>query len=220
MVNGQHRLQALIKASKKNPNITLKSIVVRGVSEDSFSTYDSGATRSTADALGGVGAKDRGLLSGIINNVLKWRRGVKITSAYKVSTVNVLISKQDAIEEYEGNEEYYALVCKISNNLYKSASVLSRVEIGSFFVWLNKEKKHQDDIVFNFFSQLCSLSESSNETIEALRKRLFQDILSKTKFPVDYKRGLIIKTWNAYIGGKELKSIRWNAQTEGDIDFI
>lgn len=44
LVNGQHRLEAIVKA-----NVPIEMLVCRNVDEDSFRTYDSGANRSAGD---------------------------------------------------------------------------------------------------------------------------------------------------------------------------
>ena len=62
IVDGQHRLLAIIHAGK-----SVDSIVVRGVNPDSFKTIDSGATRQAGDVLTLSGYKSGKALAAAIN---------------------------------------------------------------------------------------------------------------------------------------------------------
>lgn len=60
----------------------------------------------------------------------------------------------------------------------------------------------------------------SNNTIKLFREKSIQDKLSSKRMSNIYKSTLLIKTWNSYVLGKELKTLSWNEAREGRLNFI
>jgi len=219
LVNGQHRLRAVIKASETRPDISFRTFVVRGVSKDSFITFDSGINRRISDIFFMSDIKNAHSISSLVFRVLKWRTTKTHTLDNKARAA-YCISKQDVISEYESAPDYYQRVYNLVSVWYERLRLLTKTDIGVLYIYLNKDCRHTEDVVSNFFEMLFSAKGCDINAIALLRQRLLQDKVSKAKLPPAYKFALIVKSWNAYITGKDLKTLRWNESVERKIDFI
>lgn len=70
-LNGQHRLKACILAG-----LPFETWVIYNVPRETFSTFDSGLTRSTKDVLSIEGKKSPAILAGVLARVLQYEKGV------------------------------------------------------------------------------------------------------------------------------------------------
>lgn len=83
LLDGQHRLMAIIAAKKAVP-----SLVVSGVPNDHFDTIDIGKNRTVGDVMGINGEKNAYLLAPTLSIILKYRDGT-ILEGVRVSTTRV-----------------------------------------------------------------------------------------------------------------------------------
>jgi hypothetical protein len=51
LIDGQHRMTAVVEAAKKNPGVTIRCVLIGGVSGDLFDVLDQGVTRTPRDLL-------------------------------------------------------------------------------------------------------------------------------------------------------------------------
>lgn len=222
MVNGQHRLNAVIEASKQNPNISFQTVVVRGVSEDSFLTFDSGLGRKVTDVFSLTDVPNYTNAAALVKRLLIWR-AAGTTSAGRIARSAKCITKQDCLEEYISNDDFYQKAIKYSASTnQKIKRLLTDTELAAIYVWLIVDCHHKEDIVKNFFDSMFSYTNSPCNAINLLRARLIEDASNpKRKMPKLYKWMIIVKAWNAYITNKDLKRfLSWSEDKDGRLDFI
>ena len=87
-------------------------------------------------------------------------------------------------------------------------------------LYLILDKEYDVDYVFEFFDKLFSGEGVENRTILLLRERLIAHITNTKLLTTTQRLVYIIKTWNAYVTGDELKLLRYRAAEEGVPDFL
>ena len=220
MANGQHRLNAIIKYGKP-----VDLLVVRGCDEDSFITYDSGRNRKVSDVFALSNIPHYTSIASIVARYLLLHNDLNAISKTGASSIASLKtdkkkSKQDFLNEYNSSSELYKQACLVAKSCVSKAKLIQISEVGGLYVYLIKDKHHQNDVVESFFRMMFFNENVSNKTINLLRDKIIQDRLSNNTMTARYKSALIAKTWNAYITNKEFKTLSWNEAREGKIEFI
>jgi hypothetical protein len=208
IADGQHRLLALIKA-----NISLHFTVVTEMEEDVISVLDSGKRRNGSDILSIYGVKNAAVVSALIStsNVLK--RG--IYSNYGSSNVESRMTNHDILEKYLEKSEYWNIVGTKSLQWYEGFSrILKPTSLGSFYVIfqeIDEEKANQ------FLDQLSYGIPVYSNAINILRNKLIQEVTSHKKMTPFFRNSLIIKAWNSFRLGKDIKILSYDPEKEGKI---
>lgn len=96
---------------------------------------------------------------------------------------------------------------------------MSQSDVVSLCAYLILGKGHSTEKVKYFFSQLFQNATAENQTIEALRTKLSNDIINRLKMQRTHKACLIAKAWNAYIEGKKLERLTYRPEKEGMVKF-
>lgn len=78
LLNGQHRLSAIVKSGKE-----IQTMVVRGCDENAFITYDSGRLRRSSDVFAIEGINNYSYVSCIVTKVLALKQNATIISQTK-----------------------------------------------------------------------------------------------------------------------------------------
>lgn len=201
ILDGQHRLHAIIKADQG-----LNFHLATGLDDSVFDVIDTGSNRTGTDVFTINGTLNASVLPSIIQNYMTVK-----TSKVRLKT-NVL-TNQMVLDIYNENPEEWQNVVRISKNWYLSFSkILSRSIIGGLYE--NFKQKAGEEVAKDFFNQLCIGKEFTNETIVWLRKRLTEDKISNLKLPIAVKYELIIKTWNMFRKHKQTKTLRITNEIE------
>jgi hypothetical protein len=210
ILDGQHRLMAIIKANK---GIWLH--LATELDESIFDVLDTGSVRSAGDVF-------------TISQVKCGFKIAAIISAYEVLKIGSLHgtsvqknnkkTNQELLSIYLENPLFWDEVSKKSTSWYeKFGTILSTSTIGSFYAYLYENRP---DLASDFFDQLTGKSNITNLTILVLKNKLFKDKVSSHKFTSQYKNALIIKTWNAFVTNKEFKLLKFDAEVETIPRFI
>lgn len=222
LVNGQHRLNAVIKAG-----VPVDFLVVRGVEKDSFITYDSGKNRSVSDVFNIQNIPNATSVSGIIQRYFSFKFGwISIASDEKRGNIaglsgnNKKKSKKELLDEYYSSPELYQNVTKIVRACVNKARLFSVSEAGGLFVFLVKDKKYPIEFVESFYRMMFFGENISNGTIKLLREKIIQGRLYNSVMTGAYKQALLAKTWNCYVKGTEITRLSWNEAKEGKVNFI
>lgn len=217
LIDGQHRLSAVVESG-----IPIRSVVVRDVSRDSFKTIDSGHRRTGADRLSFIGVSNATTHSGGIRGyILSKKKGTIHIKEARGGTLGAkTVSDYEILEFYNNHNDLCDRVCLIINSLRHKSNLLSSSELYSMCLLLIIDKGHSEQRVFSFFSQVTTGHDVENETILTLRDKLIAHKTNLTTMSIDEKRNAIIKTWNAYVTWKTLKSLRLIPDTYKSLDFI
>lgn len=211
--NGQHRLWAVIES-----NTPTKFAVIRGCDPDSFSTYDSGLSRSLADALHINEINNSSTIGSIISRYFALCNGIYGDGRRGGVASKLGITRDDYIAEYTTSPELYQDGCALAKRLNGKLSILKPADIGGIYIYLIKHINHEISNVVNFFNDLHSPSPQYPST-SILREKLIADKISRTKMLGEYKYNLIAKAWNSYITQRSVKQLKWS-EAEGQIKFI
>lgn len=218
LINGQHRLNAIIKA-----DTPIQMLVVRGVQSESFITFDNGKNRTMADILSLADIPNANNVASVLKRYIMLSRGISVIKSENgvTSAKAYKITKQDMMDCYKSNSEDIQYVSKFAQACTKKLNIMKVSEIGSLYLFLSTEKKHPKEFVESFFRMLFFSENVKCQTINIFREKVVQSKLqSGIKMTSKYKDALFAKTWNAYVTNKELKVLSWNEAREGRIELL
>lgn len=203
LLDGQHRLLAIIKSNK-----TFEFTVAYNVPDDVFDVIDTNKNRSKNDVFAIAKIPNSSACSSIINSYLSLKKGNSTTEG-KSSTgiTNTII-----LDKYKENAEHWQDVSKFSIKIYNSfAKILPLATIGSFYA-LFYDINPQD--AREFFNQVGTGENVTNNSISLLRKALLNDKVASRKITTRHKNALIIKSWNAFRKNDHFKSLRFDSDSD------
>lgn len=196
LLDGQHRLSAVIRSG-----ITIECLVVFGIDNQVFDTLDQGKKRGMSDVLSIKGEANVTALASILR--LLCRLEMNPTNPTLSSTVPI-----DVMENYlikHPDVRIYAAKCGRANNLGEKSIM------GAFwFLFAQKNPELADSF---FESIIDGVNLSSGNPVRILRDRLLVNKASNTsKIPTKVIAALIVKAWNAYRLGKDMKHLQWREE--------
>ena len=205
IMDGQHRLLAVVDSNK-----SICFHLATGIKEDRFNVLDTGKSRSAADIFKINGVKNATTISSILNlynNVyINKSKGNKPTD-YQV------LRPQELLNMYHERPAYWQSVFAFADKMYnKFQKIWNKTEIALFKAMLD----HIDGgLSEDFIAQICEGVNVDMNCIVLLRNKLIMDKTNtKTKTPASQRRALVIKTWNAFYTGKDLKLLRFTSESE------
>ena len=197
--DGQNRLMACIKAGKP-----IDTVVVRGVEPEAQITMDTGVKRSLTDYL---------KLKGLKNYTTVGSMGMMIYRANTYglqSAFTMPVAGKDTLQTvYEFILKEYDTRIEPLISSVMAIRVAYGVEAGTLGALLDAFSRAGSDNLNEFVSQLL------NRKPACTAVRLLQDKLHKNKEKKDGKlpqkviAALIIKSWNAYMLGDDIKLLRF-----------
>lgn len=203
ILDGQHRLHAIIKANK-----AIYCHISNNLDESVFKVIDTGTTRNATDVFKIEGIKNENKLPSIISffNLLEVGKKHKSLHVHQKSTNAMLL------EQYYEDENFWQSVSRNAFNWYIGfAKILTPAFIGGFYAHFYKLNS---DKAYSFMVQLSSGINVENETILLLRNKLIADKVSIKKMPQNLKMALVIKTWNSFITNKTIKFLKYDSTRE------
>lgn len=215
MGNGQHRLNAVIEYGGP-----IDMLVVRGCEDGSFVTYDSGRNRTLSDVFSLDGIPNSSTVAGIVNKYIAITKTGKGDMKNFAGMMYRKISKQDALDEYNKSPAFYQDVCQFARSCSYKMNVLSPSEIGAIITYLHKDKKHDIEYIKDFFNKIYIPETNSLKVISIFREKLLKSKLSNIKMSAKLRDALFKKVWNYYVLGKDVGTLRYNEEAEGEIEFL
>ena len=200
LLNGQHRLMAIIKA-----NMPIKLFCVYNIDDDAFVTYDQQYTRTAAHLFTMKGYKNANNKAAFVNRYLLW---TKQKGDAKTSSKRKYIPKEMVLQEYENHIEAFDRIYEKAEKCYfKFRRLLTTTELGAYMSFLIIQKGHPEEKVYSFFNQLTLIEQpTQSEAINKLRESLN----NRTDISRPMKYAYVVKAWNAYITGKEIKILYYD----------
>jgi hypothetical protein len=214
--DGQHRLYAVIKS-----NCSIKSIVVRDVDDDVFTTIDQGRARTVANIFEVAGITQQFVASSLLKKYWALHLGfasLDISFSRASLTAKRGLTAAETLSLYYEHEENVKFVISFSIAAYKKLKLLPPSEIGGVALFLIIDKMYSQEQVKDFFMELLSEPICQHHVLGLFRNILIKDKMNLRKMPNKMKLALLAKTWNAYISGTNLKQLKW-ADNEGDVQF-
>lgn len=192
LLNGQHRLTACVEEG-----FSYRSLVVHGLDEDVFKTYDQGKARTAEDMISMLGENLAAEKSTTCNNILRYK-------ARTEKRIAEHFPRHDIVEFFESNKE------KVSECVTYCKSwpgVMSRAfQAALLFLFAEKD----EDQAFQFMDMVVDgVGLKKGDPALSLRQRLVREATKKTELPTNEKMALCIIAWNLFREGRKSKSLRW-----------
>ena len=187
VLDGQHRLLAIIEAGQP-----IKSLVVYGITPEAFSTIDTGAVRSSADALY-LHFHDHPI--GIVKAVataVPWlkqleRGALRTGGSSRVSNTQVIVYAQDHPSLFERAARLQSFP--------KDNRPLSLGVGTALYEYLGRRDEDKAD---DFFEKLYTGENIERTDVEFVLRAAFQKDYQRitSKLPMHIKVRMVIKGWN------------------------
>lgn len=207
VLDGQHRLLAVIKSGKN-----IKFVVIRGLANDVFTTIDSGARRSTSDALFISHEKNYSVLAGalgVIVSYLKTGSLAKSVGGLGLPTTSELIDTLDTCPEIRLSANHVVANKGSAKQRSGTTALLMSPALmaGLHYLFAEKNRPLADLWVTGMAS---GFNPDTNPSFALLRERLLGNNMAKAKLPREYIAAICVKAWNAERGGSHVKSLRYS----------
>lgn len=214
LLDGQHRLIAV-----QETGLSITSVVVEGINKEFFSTIDTGRIRTIADIFNIEEVPNANGIGAVITSFFRLNK-LENSASTKDNLRRMKLSKTELLDYYKKNEHLLQSVYKFAARCHSKLSLMRTTEIGSLYLYLMRTMNHPEEKIQNFFEELCGLKTYTNNTVSLLHDILIKNLLGKVALTAAQRRAYIIKTWNSYVKGKELKVLNYNKDKEGFIHFI
>lgn len=190
LINGFHRCSAIVQTG-----MPVHAVVVRGIPDEAYKTFDCGSTRTPTDTLGALGVKRPSRVANAIAKLIaidrgKWSATAKgncnlVTGGHYGNRNTIVVSV------YQGDTEFFEDITQWGYNLAtKKSSFISNLgltksDIIAIAAHLIKTQNQDEDKVKDFFYLLlgdnATATSNPSQYIDQLRDKLMA-------FRMDYNR--------------------------------
>lgn len=217
LLDGQHRLQAVVAAQTSVP-----MLVIYNIDDSSFTTINTGRIRTAGDifAIDGIGnsTKKAASITAYFNML---RNSVTPNNMLNTRSLrDIRVSKADILDFYHKHTELVDTLVALAQRCDKKLRLLSQSQIVAYSLYLVLNKNHPVETVMNFFDQLHQVTKETNSTLAQLRVILIKHNMKQVIISNDAKHAYIVHAWNAFIKGKELSVLRYNSKKDNKPEFI
>ncbi|MEM5516941.1 hypothetical protein WNY37_08260 [Henriciella sp. AS95] len=194
LLDGQHRLSASVKSGKAFP-----AIVVYGLDDEVFGTFDVGNKRSFSHILTDLGETNTALLAGTLRQI--WELENEL-----VTTRIAAPSENELLDTLEKHPDARASV-RLGNKLRKIGPPSQLCALHYWFAKTNPKKAE------HFMDKLVYGDGLHRESpILVLREILKDDKNNlKRRMAISERIALTIKAWNAFVEGRPVKNLKWTS---------
>lgn len=205
LLNGQHRLKAIIAANK-----SIETMIVWGVEDSTFDTIDDGNKRSLGDVFAVSGEQNPNLLSAGVRFLWVYATGQIATRDLRRGTIATKPVLEDTLRKHPGmrqSTKFYSLLKSRPGGLLIPAGTA----IGLHYLFSLVDEKKADEF-FNVLQSGIGLTEG--HPILALRARL---IAGKKESSSNITNSAMyfytVTTWNAFVEDQPLRRLAFVQDT-------
>lgn len=216
LVNGQHRLSAIIQAG-----IAVPMFVIRGVEDGSFQTYDCGKNRSKSDVFGIDGICNAHTVASIVSYYLALKAGRAASHSnrtFRKGGYRAECSYAELLKCYYEHDEIFQWAGRLAGRINCGARVFGKTMIGGLAVFFTIENKEAECYVDSFFDCFINPERRGKFTMfERLKDVFYNASAGKSgRLTDEMKLHYIARVWNAYKEGKNLSNtaIRYDETTK------
>ena len=201
LIDGQHRLHAVVKSG-----VTIEFVVITGLSVNSQDTMDSGKRRSLGDQLSMRGYKSTNQLAAAIVLSGAWEKtGRPVRQGFRATN-------SESLRWFEKNPELEKGI---------NATFLARRKIrypGGLAAAVYYRMSQISPPNADFFWTVLGNGNSPTgaNMIVTLRERMIRAAIKREgnsqRMSDLYRAALTVKTWNAWIEGRELSKLSWRPE--------
>lgn len=198
LLNGQHRLTAVIKAE-----VPARFIVASGLDDVVQKIMDTGSKRTAADLqkMGGIVTAYHTLSASVVNGVLRYKH-----SGTGVMRGATEITRMEVSTFTENNAEALALACQQAMRTWNTFRSITSTSLGIAYYLFNEI----DPVTAaDFFLKLGSGEMlRAGDPIHTLRERAARDRAAGIKITANESLTRLVWTWNAVREGREMRVLR------------
>lgn len=211
LLDGQHRLSAVILSA-----VPIYFNVAYNVPYESFVNYDSLRTRGMADVFAIEDVKNYVGVAAIISKYTSFKNGyfshLGFSESLKSGGIckNKKLSNIESVSFYNQFPDLFNELANASQRFSKKINLFPKSTIGALMLYLILDLKHDKDKVFSFFTQLYFNENVENYSIYLLREKLISGSIGRYRMIGKLKLIYLIKCWNAYVTGKQIKNYSFN----------
>lgn len=197
LLDGQHRLQAAV-----NTGIGFWTVYVTGVPSEYFKFMDCGKARTFSDVLKTKGHAGTRSLAAAISRLAEYQRGPTCVGS------NMVLAHSELVATIEGAPRL--------DEAMRACRACSSVIAPSQVAWLYYLAHPLVPDLCDFFFYSLTTGENLIKTspIFLFRQRLDNDRKSGFHPHLREMEALLIKAWNAYIKGEQMKALVWQSPRE------
>ena len=196
LLDGQHRLQAIVDAGKQVP-----ILVVRGLDNEAQATTDMGAKRTFGNILQIRGEKHANTLASGTRwawSIENWGRPPQ-GMADRQATVGELLSYLDANPGLRDSTQIGVRIAHSAVRYPQSAAT------SLHYIMAKRASKEEADL---FWTRLRD-GDIEGTPIYVLRETLLLDLGRPHHMSVEHRSALTVKAWNAVRDGRTLQIVSW-----------
>lgn len=198
LLDGQHRLMALIKADKE-----FDFLVIKDLEDNIFDVLDTGKIRSAGDVLSINKVTKANKAASIVKFVIAFQKGAYSVAGGGDGSKRAYIANSDILKFARKHSDNLTEVIDEAISLTKHFKLMSFQLLGGcyyLFSALHSEDAH------TFFQKLVNGTDlKENCPIRHLRERFIKNQASKSKLSAREKLALTIHAWNAFRTKKDIK---------------
>lgn len=212
IIDGQHRLWAIIKSQK-----IVRALVVRHLSECAVNVIDTGKPRTNPDVLHFNGFTNTNVLA----NACRISLGYKITEgdlgAWARNKSGDKISSSEMVKEASNNKKLIDAIASIGSQKFMKKFMGAGTAAFCYHLFSKKDKLHADEFFYllengnNLDDGHAVLALRNSLT---LRDHISSKMIKGGNYRTAYIIALVIKAWNAYRTQRHIKRVTWSMDRE------
>lgn len=205
LLDGQHRMWAILKAGEKNPGIAVDMLIVEGISAAVMPTIDTGKARSFGNVLQISGHVNTNVLAA----TLRW---VFWYETYRGRSIDGADPSHSDLEAYLATHP--TLPQRVSETCNRQA--LKKIGSVSMFAWLYYEASLLNPQKAGEWLGLLASGAGMAEDHPVLRfrEKLLADKQIKNRRMADTHAAYGVKSWNAFVTGRSVRALVWRENEE------
>ena len=196
--DGQHRLTAVIEAG-----IPMRTIITFGAARETRRTTDTGAAKTPGHILGMSGIANGGAVASAIKVLLNLQAGAQVIQKRSISEIEAAL--MDNLDIMEGS----APAISAARRFKSSQGVFTALHY-----LMAKHDKARAALFFEMLDKGLGLTDP-RDPVFRLRLRLEENVSAKAKLRRHEVAALIVKSWNAWVQGRKVQTIRWRSAGDG-----
>ena len=200
LLDGQHRLWSIIEA-----NVPVPLLIVYNAGKDGIDTIDIGKKRSASNIMQ-IEQSAHSVTAATLTKLL-WLHDF-VDGNLTPETCRMNISNKNLRSFYEERRDMIEKAATIAE-CGRHPFVKSHMALA--FCIIGRSTAHRDKLAHFFETLKTGSLISARHPIMTLRNRLLDNRLKVRVLSVQETLAAYIRVWNAYIRGKDLTTIRWNA---------
>jgi len=209
LLDGQHRCHAVIMAGR-----SITALLVYDVADkNAFATLDTGAGRKLPDILYMKGEKSYFLLSGVINLVHAYENrtdaGLPRKKLNNQSGMEFLKTRGDIRDSVEITEQL--------RSQCKTKILKPSVGAAAHFIGHQLRQRKTEQFIESLYMGTDLYKESP---ILVLREKLLRAKTTEGTLLKEEEFAWVIKAWNAFVAGENVRVIRWERGKEAYPSFV